>query len=414
MPISPNSVSEEILAALAPMLYNESGSSGPLAIYITGLGQMFQLIETYASDDPDTDAIGYSLWVDLDRAPEEVLPWLAQFVGVQLPIGVVTTEQFVATNMILNPSGEIDTYSIFPLTGDPIFSAPEESFFGQRSFKITSTSATNQGIWFQNGVTNTDNFVVQPSKKHSLGCMVKPSTATELVGVSTLTLGINWYRSDGVFISNSTQFVSIPSNVWTAVSFNGVTSPANAAQAVVLIQSVPNIAAGHQFYIDGVIFTQSDSSYIGSYFDGSVSVDMTKTGRWKGTPHRSASDLFTIPSINLKKIKLINRSNWGRGTPAAMVAAAQEELIGAKRVVLRERFTGDAYLINVVTFTNETPDAAKVLAKLLSQKPAGIVLTHNVVLGQDYQLLLDNNASYSAVLTKYATYSGVLTDTPGA
>jgi calcineurin-like phosphoesterase len=118
--------------------------------------------------------------------------------------------------------------------------------------------------------------------------------------------------------------------------------------------------------------------------------------------------------MEAKKQILRDRLSWMRGTPAAMVAAAQTELTGAKRVVLRERFTGDPWKINVVTFTSETTDPSKVLDKLLSQKPAGIVLTHTVVDGQDYQILLDNHATYSDVLSTYATYGGVLLDVPGA
>ena len=66
-----------------------------------------------------------------------------------------------------------------------------------------------------------------------------------------------------------------------------------------------------------------------------------------------------------------------RGTPAAMIAAAQLHLTGTKTVVLTERST-DAYHLKVTTYLAETPTPDAVLAALLTLKPAGIVLTYVV------------------------------------
>jgi hypothetical protein len=70
-------------------------------------------------------------------------------------------------------------------------------------------------------------------------------------------------------------------------------------------------------------------------------------------------------------------AGWRRGTPAAMIGAAQVYLTGAKTVRLIER-DESAYRLTVITRTSETPDAAAVERALRSQKPAGIVLTHIV------------------------------------
>lgn len=64
-----------------------------------------------------------------------------------------------------------------------------------------------------------------------------------------------------------------------------------------------------------------------------------------------------------------------RGTPAALRSAAQRYLTGNKTVIMLER-NGGAYQLAIVTRTDETPDAGKVLAALLTQKPAGIILTY--------------------------------------
>jgi hypothetical protein len=67
-----------------------------------------------------------------------------------------------------------------------------------------------------------------------------------------------------------------------------------------------------------------------------------------------------------------------RGTPAYMAEQGQATLTGTKTLRMFERYTGDAYLLHVVTRTDETPDPAATEAALRSVKPAGIVLTFEV------------------------------------
>jgi hypothetical protein len=117
-------------------------------------------------------------------------------------------------------------------------------------------------------------------------------------------------------------------------------------------------------------------------------------------------------TVQQQRDKIKAADGWHRGTPDAFVAAAQLYLTGSKQVILRERF-GGPWKLSVVTRTSETPDAAKVLAEMLKQKPAGITLTHTVLNGQDYQQLLTVRSLYSTVFTTYTTYQGVVSDTPG-
>lgn len=109
---------------------------------------------------------------------------------------------------------------------------------------------------------------------------------------------------------------------------------------------------------------------------------------------------------------------WNRGTPAAIMAAPAPFLTGTKSVLMRERFDpgagADPYHLQVVTKTSETPDTSTVLAALMAQKPAGIVLHYSTMVGQDFEILWENHASFQAVFTYYATFEGVYTDTQGA
>lgn len=70
-----------------------------------------------------------------------------------------------------------------------------------------------------------------------------------------------------------------------------------------------------------------------------------------------------------------------RGTPGVMIAAAQRHLTGNRTVILVER-DGGAYQLSVVTRTDETPDPDAVLAAIISQKPAGIILSYSTATGE--------------------------------
>lgn len=105
-----------------------------------------------------------------------------------------------------------------------------------------------------------------------------------------------------------------------------------------------------------------------------------------------------------QRARIASTDGWARGTPASMRGAAVATLTGRQRVIFRERY-GDPYALDVFTYTAETPDPAATLAALLSQKPAGIVMTYEAQDGQDYQLVKDTHATYADVRAAYSNYS---------
>ena len=98
-------------------------------------------------------------------------------------------------------------------------------------------------------------------------------------------------------------------------------------------------------------------------------------------------------------------SGWKRGTPDALRAAAGLALTGTKTVYFRERDAGDAYRLEVVTLTSETPDPAQVQALLLSQKPGGIVLGYRTTDAWDYEQMTTEGGTYLVVKGRYYTYA---------
>lgn len=98
-----------------------------------------------------------------------------------------------------------------------------------------------------------------------------------------------------------------------------------------------------------------------------------------------------------------------RGSPGAIEEAAQLSLTGTKTVYMTERH-GGAYRLTIVTLGSETPDPARLLADILKQKPAGIVLTVSQSTGGDYLTLRDTHTDYTDVLSTFTDYADVESD----
>lgn len=102
-----------------------------------------------------------------------------------------------------------------------------------------------------------------------------------------------------------------------------------------------------------------------------------------------------------------------RGSVDAMVAAAQRWLTGTKSVYMTERWGTDPYALNVQTVLSETPDAAKVLAAILEQKPAGLVLSYGTTdLVLSYDLIADSLADYDTAAAFFTDYTDMATRSP--
>jgi hypothetical protein len=106
-------------------------------------------------------------------------------------------------------------------------------------------------------------------------------------------------------------------------------------------------------------------------------------------------------------------AGFKRGTVAAMRAVVLPLLTGTKTLWLRERNLGDAYALDVVTLTGETPSQAAVLSALLSQKPGGIVLTYRAVASWDYAQMGVEGGTYAFQSTQYLSYQKLSEHTKG-
>jgi len=126
----------------------------------------------------------------------------------------------------------------------------------------------------------------------------------------------------------------------------------------------------------------------------------------------------TAQSEAQQRIQVQQANGWQRGTTGAIVAAAASQLTGTKSVTVVERDPAaspsqPAYGLSVYTRNGETPSPSKVLAALLTQKPAGVILNYQTIADVTYQDIFTNYATYQAIFTTFSTYEGVYTRTPG-
>lgn len=105
-----------------------------------------------------------------------------------------------------------------------------------------------------------------------------------------------------------------------------------------------------------------------------------------------------------QRARIRDTDGFDRGTPRALEAAAKQYLTGTKYALIQERFGGNAWRVNVVTLESETPDPGAVLAALMEQKPAGIILTHNAVTGGDFNTVTNTWPSFDYVVTVFLDF----------
>ncbi len=89
--LTPDTFAARLYAALEPLTRQDADFAWSLLIYVNAIGAMFQLVEDLVRDT--ADGPGWSPLLDLDRCPDEALPWLAQFAGVRVLPGSSPDDQ---------------------------------------------------------------------------------------------------------------------------------------------------------------------------------------------------------------------------------------------------------------------------------------------------------------------------------
>lgn len=88
--LEPDTFADRLYDALGPLATLDPQAGWSLLIYVNAIGTMYQLVEDWVRDTPDGP--GWSLLLDVNRAPDEALAWLAQLAGVRLFPGATPDE----------------------------------------------------------------------------------------------------------------------------------------------------------------------------------------------------------------------------------------------------------------------------------------------------------------------------------
>lgn len=118
-------------------------------------------------------------------------------------------------------------------------------------------------------------------------------------------------------------------------------------------------------------------------------------------------------TVQQQRDEITDRPRWRRGTPAAIISLAKEYLTGTKTVYLVER-QGSAYRMALTTLSSETPDLPALVAAVTDpyrgQKPTGVVMHAEPIVGGDYQTLRDTHSDYADVTATFTDYDDIVSD----
>lgn len=90
-----DSFAQDLYESIEPLAYADADNNYSLAEYCVAIGEMFQIVEDLGRDQiiDDVQYPGWSVIMDIDRAPTDALGWLAQFVGVRTRTGLNDKDQ---------------------------------------------------------------------------------------------------------------------------------------------------------------------------------------------------------------------------------------------------------------------------------------------------------------------------------
>lgn len=354
--------------------------------------------------DGDDGSPGWSSVVDVNRAPDDYLDWLGQFVGVSpldlssLPLRLLTS------NRIGNPSFEADVRGSEPSWWDidrpnPTLSEVNDNYAasGIKSYQYRGTA----GSYLVQLVTPRISLSVGETTYFKFS--MRNNAVADIISIRA---SIYFYDSNGDWISISHREVGPlrgSSDADYAIEFPA--APIGTDYCLVGV----SVNDGTDVSIDALVLSTVDVPY----FDGS-----SYLAQWDGTVDASTSRLYepdTDPSslADLKRLKIREASRLRRGTLAALQATAQRRLTGTRRVLITEHFNGSPWQVRIVTFLNETPDPRGTAADLEDIRMAGYLFTYETFYGQTYeQLQAQFGPTYQNIKDAFATYDDVRTRIP--
>jgi hypothetical protein len=369
--------------------------------------------------------LGYSILMDVNRAPAYALEWLSQFAGVDLT-KVQRGVNVLLRNEFNNPSFEYDAVAGAAVGWSSaanggitaVISEVSEgwSAVSRKSYRSAGTKANNavrEGVGLIQKTGSANYIPVQPGKFLTVQQKINTIKASEL-GYSLI---VDWFRADGTTELPSSSINGInPEVVGVRTTTNSFLVPEHAAFARVRLISVSEVALREMdFFCDefmGLLSETEPPAGPIEYADGDQ-----KECQWVGPPGDSASikvSEMTEEQYNeLKRSRIKELPGTKRGTPGAIITAAKQYLIGDKTVLMQERPGGNPWRLVIITFSEETTNEAAVKQAIEEQLPAGIVLEYNAVPITDWLVIRTEYKTWLEVKEAFVTWGGVRLNNPG-
>jgi hypothetical protein len=124
-------------------------------------------------------------------------------------------------------------------------------------------------------------------------------------------------------------------------------------------------------------------------------------------------DTSALPDPDVRAAILNSTETQRRGSMNALETAIARTLTGSKNIRIYWNLTStDPYLLSVVTLTSETPDPAASLSAAWTEKPAGIDLELNTVIGSIWTEVVAEYATWNDVVAAHSTWNSLVIWTP--
>jgi hypothetical protein len=124
-------------------------------------------------------------------------------------------------------------------------------------------------------------------------------------------------------------------------------------------------------------------------------------------PERPDNQSFEDYDAEQRRL-MVTMSAYQRGTVGMMRAVIQKQLTGGKRVIIKERYDDNPWLIKVWVYADDIlTSTAEVYRAAYSQKVAGLLMEVAVLSANSYDVLRASQDNYLMVRNKFPTYQDV-------
>lgn len=176
----------DVYNALGPLADQDEKLGFPLFDYTGAIASMFDLIELFARDAPD-GAPGYAILMNPDRIPDDqlptVLPWLGQFVGVDVDKSLSLADQ---RNEVKNSGGfKRGTVGSMIAAAQKTLTGTKTVFVKERDSTVSSVAGGAYGLTMLTLTSET------PSSSNTLAAIKSQKPGGIILAYNTVT-GMTW------------------------------------------------------------------------------------------------------------------------------------------------------------------------------------------------------------------------------